>query len=272
MISMMVERISPTIAKEYLLSNRNNYRKLSRPVVNRYAEDMKAGRWELNGEPIVFDENGVLKNGQHRLAAIITAGVTVDIAVVRGVSESVTAYDINSVRTVMQISNANGLDVSKNVLSAVSLLFYLAEGEERTSMKIVEYCRKHEAELSRTWRCMLNGKNTKNVNRGSLVLAAYLMLTLQKMPFYEVEVFFKAFANNSDFGTDGYEVSPALVARRMFDERYSKGSCQRTQREQLDIIIQALKDLHDNKKRTNSYKISSPFSFEPLIQQIMKEA
>lgn len=272
MISMQVERISPATAKEYLKANKNNYRKLNRSVVNRYAEDMKVGRWELNGEPIVFDEEGTLKNGQHRLAAIIVAGVTVDIAVVRGVGKNVSAYDINSVRTVMQISNANGLDVSKDVLSAVSLMFYLAEGEERTSMKIVEYCKKHEAELRRTWRCMLNGANTKHVKRGALVLAAYLMLTLQKMPFYEVEVFFKAFSNNSDFGTDGYEVSPALVARKMFDERYTRGSCQRTQREQLDIIIQALNDLHNNRKRTNSYKISSPFSYEPFIRQIMKEA
>ena len=272
MISMQVERISPAIAKEYLTANKNNYRKLSRSVVNRYAEDMKAGRWELNGEPIVFDENGCLKNGQHRLAAVITAGVTVNLAVVRGVSPDVTAYDLNSVRTSLQISNANRLDMPKNILSAVSLMFFLAEGEERTTMKIVEYSKKHEKELNRAWRCMLNGTNTKHVKRGALVLAAYLMLTLSKMPFYEVEVFFKAFANNSDFGTDGYEVSPALVARKMFDERYSKGSCQRTQREQLDIIIQALNDLHNNRKRTNSYKIASPFSYELLIRQIMKEA
>ena len=98
-IEMTVEKITPEIAAEYLKVNVKNYRKLQRPVMKRYAEDMKAGRWELNGEPIVFDNNGMLKNGQHRLAAVILAGATVEMVVVRGVDESVTAYDLNSVRT-----------------------------------------------------------------------------------------------------------------------------------------------------------------------------
>ena len=271
MITLEVERINPKIAADYLKRNTKNYRKLSRPVVNRYADDMKAGRWELNGEAIVFDENGFLKNGQHRLAAIVLSGVTVEMTVIRGVDEEVEAYDLNSVRTANQISNAKGIETTKGILSAVNLMFALSGNGVHTPMKAVEYCEKHEAELNRTWRCLLNGKNTKNVKRGSLMLAAHMMLTLQKMPFYEVEVFFKAFASNSDFGTDGYEVSPALVARRMFDERWKTGSCLRTQREQLDVVIQALNDTHENKKRTNNYKISSPFSYEPLIKQMMKE-
>lgn len=271
MISMKVEKITPAIAESYLRVNVKNYRKLNRAVVKRYADDMKSGRWELNGEPIVFDENGLLKNGQHRLAAIIMAGVPVEMAVCRGVDENVTAYDLNSVRNATQISAARGIETSKAILAAVSLLFQLTDSEERTQMKIVDYCERHESELNRTWRCMLNGKNTRNVKRGSLMLAAYLMLKLNKMPFYEVEVFFKAFAANNDFATDGYEVSPALVARKMFDERWKNGSCLRTQREQLDITIQALNDLHNGKKRTNNYKISSPFSYEQLVRQLIKE-
>ena len=270
-ITMTVEKITPEIAAEYLKVNIKNYRKLQRQVIKRYAEDMKAGRWELNGEPIVFDENGLLKNGQHRLAAIIASGVTVEMTVVRGVSESVTAFDLNSVRNATQISAAKGIDVTKCVLSAVNLLFQLTDDGVRTPMRVTEYVEKHQDELGRAWRCMLNGANTKNIKRGSLMLASYLMLKLGVMPFYEVQVFFKAFSSNDAFGTDGYEVSPALVARRMFDERWKTGSCIRTQREQLDVAVQALLDLHEGKKRTNSYKISSPFSYEKYVKQIMQE-
>ena len=270
MIQMVVEKITPAIATDYLKSNTKNYRKLSRPVVNRYAEDMRSGRWELNGEPIVFDESGLLKNGQHRLAAVIVSGMTVEMSVVRGVSETVTAYDLNSVRNATQISNAKNLSVSKSALSAVSLLIALGSDGVRTPMSVVEYCEKHESELNRTWRCLLNGKKTKYVNRGSLFLAAYMMLTLQKMLFYEVVVFFKAFASNDDSETYGYEVSPALVARRMFDERWKGSSCLRTQREQLDVVVQAMKDMHEGKKREKTYKISSPFSFEPLVRKLME--
>ena len=270
MITLAVEKITPAIATEYLRANKSNFRKLNRTVVNRYADDMRAGRWELNGEAIVFDNNGILKNGQHRLAAIIASNMTVEMTVVRGVDQAVTAYDLNSVRNATQISNARGIETSKGILSAVNLLFSLWDDGIRTPMKVVEYCEKHESELNRTWRCLLNGKDTKNVKRGSLMLAAYMMLTLRKMPFYEAEVFFKAFATNSEFGTDGYEVSPALVARRMFDERWKNGSCLRTQREQLDVVVQALKDMHANKKRTSNYKISSPFSYEPLVCELME--
>lgn len=267
MITIKLEKITPKIAGEYLFQNKSNYRPLKRSVVNRYAEDMKAGRWETNGETIAFDENGVLKNGQHRLAAIVKSGVTVEMVVVRGIDKNVTAYDLNSVRTATQISNAKGLDTSKSILSAVNLLFAL-NGNAHTKMEVVEYAEKHEDELNRTWRSMLNGANTKNVKRGSLMLAAYMMLTLGKMPFYEVEVFFKAFSTNDSFGTDGYEVTPALVARKMFDERWQTGSCLRTQREQLDVTIQAMNDLHAGRRRTNNYKISSPFAFEPLLKQM----
>ena len=269
MISVKVEKITPKIATDYLKQNTNNYRRLNRRVVERYANDMKSGLWEMNGEAIVFDENGLLKNGQHRLAAIAVSGVTVETLVVRGVSEDVSAYDLNSVRNATQISNAQGVAVSKEILAAVNLMFLLGGNGSRTPMKIVEYCGKHEADLNRSWRCLLNGKNTKFIKRGSIVLAAHMMLTLGVMPFYEVEVFFKVFSSNDDFGTDGYEVSPALVARKMFDERWKGPSCLRTQREQLDVIVQAMNDLHENKKRTNNYKIASPFSYEPLIKRMI---
>lgn len=270
MVQMAVEKVTPEVAALYLQSNGKNYRKISRAVIKRYAEDMKAGRWEMNGEAIVFDENGLLKNGQHRLAAIIQADIPVEMCIIRGVDESVNAYDIGSIRTVNQINNAKGIDTSKSIISAVNLLFALV-GDGNTKMRVVEYCEKHEDELNRAWRAMLNGSNTKNVKRGSLMLAAYMMLKLQKMPFYEVEVFFKVFSSYDTFGTDGYEVSPAMVARKMFDERWKTGSCLRTQREQLDVVIQALNDLHEGKKRVNNYKISSPFAYEPLLKQLMSE-
>ena len=267
-ITMKLERITPAIAEKYLRENTRNYRKIHKPTAKRYAEDMKAGRWETNGDTIVFDVNGVLKNGQHRLAAIVMSGVTVEIVVVRGVDENVEAYDMTYVRSAPQIANAKGLDVSKSALSAVNLLFFVRDGKSATKMEVVEYAGKHEDALNRAWRTMLNGENTRHVKRASLLLATYMMLETETMPFYELEVFFKAFSQNNAVGTTGYEVSPALVVRKMFDERW-KYSTQKSQREQLDVVIQAMLDMHDSKKRVNTYKISSPFAYETLLKQMM---
>lgn len=54
-------------------------------LVNRYANDMLAGNWTLNGESIVFDEDGNLMNGQHRLWAVVRSKQTVMMMVITGV-------------------------------------------------------------------------------------------------------------------------------------------------------------------------------------------
>lgn len=79
-----VEVIGPEQATKYLERNENN-RKLRKHTVDRYAEMMRRGQWKLTHEAIAFDTNGELKNGQHRLAAVIESGATVSFSVTRGV-------------------------------------------------------------------------------------------------------------------------------------------------------------------------------------------
>lgn len=75
--------VTPEIAARWLLSNTHN-RNLRRAVVLAYAADMAAGAWNWNGESIKFAEDGTLLDGQHRLAAIVEADLTVRMLVVRG--------------------------------------------------------------------------------------------------------------------------------------------------------------------------------------------
>lgn len=78
--------VNPAMAREWLKQvNPNFNRKLRADVVARYAHDMRTGRWQKNGESIVFDENGRLIDGQHRLNALIEADVVLELVVVRGV-------------------------------------------------------------------------------------------------------------------------------------------------------------------------------------------
>lgn len=50
-----------------------------------YARDMKAGRWDLNGESVKIARDGTVPDGQHRLYACIEAGVPFPSVVVTGV-------------------------------------------------------------------------------------------------------------------------------------------------------------------------------------------
>lgn len=75
-----VIEVTPQLAAKWLEGNTHN-RPLRQTSVDRYAADMKAGRWLLTHQGIAFDQNGVLLDGQHRLWAIVEANVTIKFRV-----------------------------------------------------------------------------------------------------------------------------------------------------------------------------------------------
>jgi hypothetical protein len=77
------ETITPEIARKYLLSNVSN-RKLNQSWVKFLVSEIKEGRWQLNGETIIFSDTGELLDGQHRLHAIAISGIAVPSLVTRG--------------------------------------------------------------------------------------------------------------------------------------------------------------------------------------------
>lgn len=271
MITSKVETIGPEKAKEYLKANINNPRgnhSLSRSVVKRYAEDMKTGKWELNGEAIEFDEDGVLKNGQHRLAAIVIAGVEVKILVVRGVSRDTIVYDIPLKRNAAQMVNAMGFDCNPTITAAAGIIVNKFTKRE-SPVVIRDYAAKNFDELNRAYRVCCYGNNKYSRN-AACIAATYLVLRTQTIPVYEAELFFRLFNDYGYTSADGYEAGPAMVARQMFEDRDRQNGYQ-IQKERLEIIIMALNDFHKNKKRENKYRISEPFQFMELIKKVRRE-
>lgn len=270
MIESVVETITPAKAREYLKQNTNNYRRMSRSTVRSYAEDIKNGRWELNGETIVFGKNGILKDGQHRLAAIVLANKPVDILVVRGVENEVDKIDIGKKRTDVDILNAEGFECGTTLIAAANIIVNRFSGN-RNGTAVQEYVKKNYSELSRAMRVACTGSGTKSKNAPS-VCASYLMLRTKSMPCYEVELFFRIMNDYGYTSADGYEPSPAMVARRQFDDRGARNTGgYPVQKERLEILVMAMKDFHANKKRELKYKIKEPFEFTALLNKIRKE-
>lgn len=91
--------VTPAMANKWLESTTFRNRNVSVAAVNRYATDMAEGRWALNGESIVLDDNGNVIDGQHRLRAVIKSGVPIQSVIVRGVDQSVfPTFDVGSKR------------------------------------------------------------------------------------------------------------------------------------------------------------------------------
>jgi len=103
--------ITPSMARSWLQSVNVKNRNMSRGTVSRYASDMVSGRWmQTHQNAIAFYDDGTLADGQHRLAAIVSADVTVPMFVATGLhKDSVKAIDQGKSRSmadVMKLSNA----------------------------------------------------------------------------------------------------------------------------------------------------------------------
>ena len=239
---------------------------MQRSTIQSYANDILKDRWQLNGETIVFAESGVLKNGQQRLAAVIMANKPIQCVVVRGIKDNVVIYDEVRRRTHTDQARARGIDADPALMAVGNIIVNRFSGQ-RSGTAIVDYVGEHLDELNRALR--ITGGGGRNAPS---ICATYLMLRTKQMPSYELELFFRLVY---DFGftcADGYEVSPALVAQRMFDERgNTRGGSRAVQRERLEILVMALQDFHKGKKREQKYKVSEPFQFMELLNKVRKE-
>lgn len=111
--------VTPSVAKNFLTYNRKN-RTHSENHVRFLAKQMTNGNWIENGESIVFDINGYLKDGQHRLLAIIKSGKSYWMPVVDGVEpNSMATFDTGKNRSASDVLSINGF---KNASKTSSLI------------------------------------------------------------------------------------------------------------------------------------------------------
>lgn len=85
--STAIETITPDTARLYLKFNNNN-RPLRKAHIRSLAFDITNGDWQVTHQGIAFDTTGKLIDGQHRLHAIIEAGIPIQMPVTRGCSSS----------------------------------------------------------------------------------------------------------------------------------------------------------------------------------------
>jgi hypothetical protein len=75
-----VMTVTPDMAAKWLETNDAN-RRTRQKLVNRLADEIRHGRWMVTHQGISFDHTGKLTDGQHRLWAIVLAGIAVRVMV-----------------------------------------------------------------------------------------------------------------------------------------------------------------------------------------------
>lgn len=111
--------VTPALAEKWLKQNTHN-RTIRERAVLAYARDMEAGHWAENGEAIKFATDGTLLDGQHRLNAVVLAGVTVRMLVITGLASATQeTMDAGSKRRTADAFGLRG-ETNAAVLSSVT--------------------------------------------------------------------------------------------------------------------------------------------------------
>ena len=87
-ITTKLVKITPSMARMFLDDANKQNRRVSISRVAMYANDMRNGEWMTTHQGICFFDDGTLADGQHRLMAIIKAGVTVEMMLTSGMPKS----------------------------------------------------------------------------------------------------------------------------------------------------------------------------------------
>lgn len=151
-----IETITPAVARILLDTSPGNPRWATGKVVHnrhvqRMARDMKAGRFHL-AEAIQVDWDGKLRNGHHRLAAVIEAGIPVRMLVLRGMDPAATAAidGDRMARSLDQSASAVGRTwITKDVASTVRMMLagMKTSPARLTRQEQMDFAEEHRAAL-----------------------------------------------------------------------------------------------------------------------------
>lgn len=115
--------VSPEMAKQWLSKVKVN-RKMRIKYVDFLSEEIKKGRFIYTGDPIRFDIEGYLIDGQHRLSAIIQSNIPVTLSVIEGLSPD-SFYKID---TGISRSLSDTTGISQKLVEIYGVLLDVARG------------------------------------------------------------------------------------------------------------------------------------------------
>ena len=151
-------KVTPVWAEKVLENRNTDNRRLSDSRIDQYVADIIAGRWRVNNDDICFDCDGILLNGQHRLAAVVKAQMSVMMSFKFGLDSDV-------IRTIDEGKKRTNLDVMRimkepgtgKTLSATNFVMEQAGRKKRAPRsEQLDFHRRHFD--AATFACQLNQK------------------------------------------------------------------------------------------------------------------
>lgn len=223
-ITTSVETITPQMAMEYLNKNTKN-RRIRKDAVAMIARDIATGRFKTTHQGIAFYEDGSLADGQHRLTAIVKAGVPVEMMVTRGCKkDSMMAIDKGTARNTADIlAMGNGdNDIASRALRSpyiISSINQMCRNGLQSRVKLSAYeteaiFREYKDECIWLYKIAAN----KTGRKISAVTGACLAAMVCGVEPSDVAKFMNVFRKYDVSGCVEKNVQAPLYLRRMIDE------------------------------------------------------
>lgn len=282
---MQTQTIDVTAAKarEFLSSNfqfekgkSGTNRPVSIRTVNRYAISMLTGKWRLTHQGIAFDTKHQLKDGQHRLLALVQAAeegatdgehvyepnpkIKIKFQVTYGLPEDVfDILDIGLARSSNQILAIAGYSNGSLLSASARLLFMFDEHE-------FKYWRSTKV----TNQQVLNTVKLSNIDNyttiGAQLRPIGFISAASTVGYYVCERAYpggphQKFMDDLKAGADLDRDSPALALRNyMMSSRSRSARIRRDAFVHLAMYIKAWNDYVENRRRaTISWRTGEPF-------------
>ena len=197
----VMERITPSIATKYLEMNTHN-----RPIRQRHVEflvnEIKTGKWKENGSTIVFNGEKLI-DGQHRLWAVLTAGMAIKSLVVRGAEDnSFSTIDTGHQRSAGDILHIAGKNNPLGLASAARFCMDYIDGklfrrDRRANAAILAFCDANPG-LSESYEFNQQTKGNRVISVSMAAALHFLMSKKDKALADELFTgIFKGFASES---------------------------------------------------------------------------
>jgi hypothetical protein len=219
-VASEVVTLTPALAAELLSRNPAN-RPISQSIVDRYVRDIRAGRWSLNGEPVIISNDGLLNDGQHRCAAVVEANKPIQTLLVVGVRrDSRMTLDQGNVRTSGHYLQMSGHPDSNNLAAAANFVWQYREcgqlvrgGLGRANKSEVLQTVEHYKSIADSVRKI--SSNRSNLFGGRSLLAFCHWAISQRAGEAAADAFFKSLIDGANLATK----DPILVCRNRLLER-----------------------------------------------------
>lgn len=145
--------ITPSVAS-YILGNHNSKnRKISLGKIRQTSADILSGRFLVNGESVIFDRNGLLLDGQHRLHACVETSTEIISLCAFGIDpNAMQTIDLGKGRSVGDVAQISGVPNGNSVAAVARILLAYEKNNGETfgrpsdlsANEVIEYIHEHD--------------------------------------------------------------------------------------------------------------------------------